>query len=221
MSIKTKRPTRHIVACCDFLVSVRLSIGLHCKITLPRSSIPTQVRNPTPHKPLRRTREAESWSMWMVSARLCVIALAAVALCSLPGEANAFGLRLGPFYLGLPGPFLHRHGRVAHVKPAESVEPGRRTAAAEDVAPQTNERATWDRQSVTLPKPTTRHFFILISCCHCSIGRFSGRMQKSIGRLAIRTSSIRRSRNIPEKARRSIAAIVIFRLNSPRKSGGK
>ncbi len=82
--------------------------------------------------------------MWMVSARVCVIALAVVALCSLPDEASAFGLRLGQFYLGLPGPFLHRHGRVAHAKHVESVEPGRRTAAAEDVAPQSNERATRD-----------------------------------------------------------------------------
>lgn len=82
--------------------------------------------------------------MWMVSARLTVIALAVVALCLLPDKVSAFGLRLGPFYLGLPGPFLHRHDRVAHAKPAESVEPGRRTAAAEDVAPRTNERATSD-----------------------------------------------------------------------------
>ena len=94
--------------------------------------------------------------MRMVSARLTVIALAAVALCLLPGQASAFGLRLGPFYLGLPGPFLHRHGRVAHAKPAESVEPGRRTAAAEDVAPQTNERATSDSAIHNLAQTTDR-----------------------------------------------------------------
>ena len=146
--------------------------------------------------------------MRMVSARLTVIALAAVALCLLPDQASAFGCG-GPFYLGLPGPISHRHGRVAHAKPAESVEPGRRTAAAEDVAPQTNERATSNSAIHNLAKPpTARHFFILISCCHCSIGRFSGRMQKFIGHLVIRTSSIRRSRNIPENMRRSIAAIV-------------
>jgi len=78
----------------------------------------------------------------MVSARLSVIALGVTALLALPAEASAFGLRLGPFYLGLPGP-VHRHGGAGNAKAPESVEPGGRTAKADNPT-QTNERASSD-----------------------------------------------------------------------------
>jgi hypothetical protein len=51
----------------------------------------------------------------MIGAVMAVVALAAVALA--PSPAVAFGVRIGPFYFGIPfGHRHHRHHRVAHVE---------------------------------------------------------------------------------------------------------
>jgi hypothetical protein len=63
-----------------------------------------------------------------VSTRIGAVAVIAAALCS-PQAALAFGIRLGPLHLYLPGPhYYHRyHGRVARSEPAPRMaraEPG-------------------------------------------------------------------------------------------------
>jgi LTXXQ motif family protein len=63
-----------------------------------------------------------------VSTRIGAVAIIAAALCA-PQAALAFGIRLGPFHLHLPGPhYYHRyHGRMARSEPAPRMaraEPG-------------------------------------------------------------------------------------------------
>jgi LTXXQ motif family protein len=61
-----------------------------------------------------------------VSTRLAAATLIiAVTLLFVPQAAVAFGLRLGPFHLYLPGPHYHRHyhGRIARAEPGEVVAP--------------------------------------------------------------------------------------------------
>jgi LTXXQ motif family protein len=59
-----------------------------------------------------------------VSTRISAVAVIAAALCA-PQAAPAFGIRLGPFHLYLPGPHsYHRyHGRVARAEPGENASP--------------------------------------------------------------------------------------------------
>jgi hypothetical protein len=59
-----------------------------------------------------------------VSTRIGAVAIIAAALCA-PQAALAFGIRLGPFHLYLPGPhYYHRyHGRMARAEPGEAATP--------------------------------------------------------------------------------------------------
>jgi LTXXQ motif family protein len=68
--------------------------------------------------------------MSMISARVCVIALAIFALLPPSQAARAFGLSFGPFHLSVPLPGFHRRGGVARTEPgAEAVAPARQSAA--------------------------------------------------------------------------------------------
>jgi hypothetical protein len=56
-----------------------------------------------------------------ISALISAIALAFVVIYSPLHEAKAFGLRLGPLFLGLPTPGFHRHHRVARTEAESAV----------------------------------------------------------------------------------------------------
>jgi hypothetical protein len=76
-----------------------------------------------------------------VSARIGAVALIAAALCA-PQAAMAFGLRLGPFHLYVPGPhsYHHRyHGHVARSEPASRMARAEPGEAAAPSAPEQTE----------------------------------------------------------------------------------
>jgi hypothetical protein len=82
-----------------------------------------------------------------VSARLGAVALVVAALCS-PQAAEAFGLRLGPFHLWLPGPHYRYHNygrRIARSEPGARMartEQGEPAASAAPSAPESTENGS-------------------------------------------------------------------------------
>lgn len=58
-----------------------------------------------------------------VSARIAVVALAAVAFFPSSQAAEAFGLNFGPFHLYVPIPGGHRHRHVARTEPGAAATP--------------------------------------------------------------------------------------------------
>lgn len=89
-----------------------------------------------------------------VSARIGAIALFLLALCAPIDAASAFGLRLGPVYLGLPTPGFHRHNRVARAEPesAELPQNDRPTLLYPILAwPSLDDGIFWPRTMSSLP----------------------------------------------------------------------
>lgn len=79
--------------------------------------------------------------MSTVSTRIGAVALITAAFCA-PQAAMAFGLRLGPFHLYLPGAHYHHrhyHGRIARFEPAPRearAEPGEAAAPSAPEQPE-------------------------------------------------------------------------------------